>query len=136
MGRTYMAPGLMWGWRTLSPTAPFNDGSPKTGPARARKVLVLMSDGGNTVSANAPFHSDRNIADADATTEAVCTNIKNDGVEIYTVAFEVTNNSSLDLLRRCASSPNTHFFNAVDSNQLLAAFQRIGAALASVRLTR
>lgn len=45
-GGTNQAEGLAWGWRVLSPTAPFTEGAPY-GPD-VRKVIVLMSDGENT----------------------------------------------------------------------------------------
>lgn len=51
-GGTNQAEGLAWGWRVLSPTAPFTEGAPY-GP-EVRKVLVLMSDGQNTNVGNDP----------------------------------------------------------------------------------
>jgi hypothetical protein len=45
-GGTNQAEGLAWGWRALSPNAPFTEGAPY-GPD-VRKVIVLMSDGENT----------------------------------------------------------------------------------------
>jgi Flp pilus assembly protein TadG len=45
-GGTNQAEGLAWGWRVLSPTAPFTEGA-AYGPG-VRKVIVLMSDGENT----------------------------------------------------------------------------------------
>jgi Flp pilus assembly protein TadG len=45
-GGTNQAEGLAWGWRVLSPGAPFTEGAPY-GPD-VRKVIVLMSDGENT----------------------------------------------------------------------------------------
>ena len=45
-GGTNQAEGLAWGWRVLSPTAPFTEGA-AYGPD-VRKVIVLMSDGQNT----------------------------------------------------------------------------------------
>lgn len=45
-GGTNQAEGLAWGWRVLSPAAPFTEGAPY-GP-NVRKVIVLMSDGENT----------------------------------------------------------------------------------------
>jgi Flp pilus assembly protein TadG len=45
-GGTNQAEGLAWGWRVLSPTAPFTEGA-AYGP-NVRKVIVLMSDGENT----------------------------------------------------------------------------------------
>ena len=37
----------MWGWRVLSPTAPFTEGRAYTANDN-KKILVLMTDGENT----------------------------------------------------------------------------------------
>jgi Flp pilus assembly protein TadG len=48
-GGTNQAEGLAWGWRVLSPTAPFTEGVAFNGSRNnVRKVIVLMSDGENT----------------------------------------------------------------------------------------
>ncbi|HVK80990.1 MAG TPA: pilus assembly protein, partial [Verrucomicrobiae bacterium] len=48
-GGTNQAEGLAWGWRVLSPTAPFTEGRPYDDPNDpVRKVLVMMTDGENT----------------------------------------------------------------------------------------
>jgi Flp pilus assembly protein TadG len=135
-GNTYMAPGIMWGWRTLSPTRPFEDAAPKTGTQRARKVLVLMSDGANTASASYPAHDGGDPAAANAKTAQVCAAAKSDGIEIFAIAFEVTDQTALDLLQGCATSPGTHYFNATDTSKLMAAFRKVGESLTSVRLSR
>lgn len=63
---------------------------------------------------------------------ALCTAIKNAGIEIYVVRFRSGNES---LMRNCASSPG-HFFNANNAQQLSAAFDAIGTGIGSLRLTR
>jgi len=48
-GGTNQAEGLAWGWRVLSPTAPFTEGATfNQARDNVRKVIVLMSDGENT----------------------------------------------------------------------------------------
>jgi hypothetical protein len=48
-GGTNQAAGLSWGWRVLSPTAPFTQGRPYNDPTNpVKKVLVMMTDGENT----------------------------------------------------------------------------------------
>ncbi|MET0181829.1 MAG: pilus assembly protein TadG-related protein [Caulobacterales bacterium] len=48
-GGTNQAEGLAWGWRVLSPTAPFTEGRPYNDPDDpVRKVIVMMTDGENT----------------------------------------------------------------------------------------
>lgn len=56
-GGTNQAEGLAWGWRVLSPGAPFTQGRPYGDDVR--KVIVLMSDGENTnVGSDPVFASD------------------------------------------------------------------------------
>jgi len=48
-GGTNQAEGLAWGWRVLSPAAPFTQGEAFNAERdNVRKVIVLMSDGENT----------------------------------------------------------------------------------------
>jgi Flp pilus assembly protein TadG len=61
LGPTLIAEGLAWGWRSISPGAPFTqvEGSGSIAPAvisnyndvRWRKVMVLMTDGDNDLNA-------------------------------------------------------------------------------------
>ncbi len=48
-GGTINAEGLMWGWRVLSPAAPFSEGAAY---GSVKKYLVLMSDGKNEFTEN------------------------------------------------------------------------------------
>ncbi|HEX8900481.1 VWA domain-containing protein [Vitreimonas sp.] len=60
-GGTNQAEGLAWGWRVLSPTAPFTEGRPYNDPNDpVRKVIVMMTDGENTSlnNNNDAFQSD------------------------------------------------------------------------------
>ena len=173
-GGTNQAEGLAWGWRVLSPTAPFTEGA-AYGPD-VRKVIVLMSDGENTnVGTDAVMATDysaynhmgfwRDYASGNALTQllfgilhgvlppgilrrdidssneyvdyvddrqsALCTAIKNAGIEIYVVRFR---NGNEDLMRNCASS-DEHFFNADNAAELSQAFDAIGTGIGSLRLT-
>jgi hypothetical protein len=51
-GNTNIHEGLMWGWRTISPSSVFADGASYTKEFN-NKVIVLMTDGMNTWNANA-----------------------------------------------------------------------------------
>jgi Flp pilus assembly protein TadG len=59
-GGTNQAEGLAWGWRVLSPSAPFTEGVAfNQARDNVRKVIVLMSDGENTnVGDDAVMESD------------------------------------------------------------------------------
>jgi Putative Flp pilus-assembly TadE/G-like len=133
-GETYIAPGLLWGWRLLSADtlAPFHDGGPA---ASTRKRLILMTDGANTFSASYPLHDNTDVAVANAKTLEVCNNIKAAGIEIYAIAFEVTDASAQTLLAQCASGP-PFYYNAVTVADLQGAFHKIGRELMAMRLTK
>lgn len=63
----------------------------------------------------------------------LCTQVKNQGVVIYTVAFEAPTMGET-LLRNCASSPN-HAFD-VDGLEIASAFSSIATSIRKLRLTQ
>lgn len=137
-GDTYLPAGLMWGWRVLSPDAPYTQGAKynaKVEGKRVRKILVLMTDGENSVSATPPHHWGSDVAEANDRTRMACTNIKAAGVEVFTVAFEVTDATVKTVLQNCASS-SSNYFDATNSEALKMSFQAIADAFAPLRLTR
>ncbi len=181
-GGTNQAEGLAWGWRVLSPGAPFTQGRPYDDPNNpVRKVIVLMSDGQNTnVGSDTVMSSDYSsynhlglwtqYADGSLLSglygliggilhgllpeqfrrpitssadfvdyindreRAVCTNIKHQGVEIYTVIFRETDGDTRDLMRSCATD-NDHYFTANNQQELAQAFHAIGSGIGQLRLT-
>lgn len=88
------------------------------------KYIVLMTDGDNN-----------NTAD-DTSTKATCTAAKDDGMEVYTVAFMAPTRGQ-NLLKECASS-TSHYFQAENMAALVAAFKVIGERTSAVvsRLTK
>jgi Flp pilus assembly protein TadG len=110
---TYIAPGVLWGWRLLSPdpNGPFADGGPKVS---TNKRLIIMTDGANTHSASYPHHYNTDVAAADAKLLEVCNNAKADGVQIYAIAFDVDDPTIINTLTQCASGP-PYFYKAQTS---------------------
>ncbi len=88
------------------------------------KYLVFMTDG------------DNNSTSDDTSTKATCTAAKEDGMEIYTVAFMAPSRGQ-NLLKECASSAS-HYFEAKNMAALVAAFKVIGERTSAVvsRLTK
>lgn len=132
-GETYIAPGLLWAWRVLSPNAPFADGQPY-GKGVA-KTIVLMTDGANTHSPNYPYHEYSDVALANDLTAKTCANAKTTGIRIMTIAFEVTDAAIKKILADCASSPSD-YYDANDIASMTAAFKSIGVKLTGIRLTK
>lgn len=127
-GETFLHPGLLWGWRVLSPSAPFADGAPYG--SSTRKIMILMTDGANTKSPNYPEHESTNVLTANNLTAQVCANIKAEGIRIYTIAFEIDDVSAQQLLLTC-SSGIPYYYNANTVSELKTAFQEIGNSIAS-----
>jgi Flp pilus assembly protein TadG len=136
-GETYIPSGVLWGWNMLDSQQPLD--SAKTAAQMANlkgvKSMVLMTDGDNTLSATYPTHNGSDAAAADAKTAQLCTNMKADGISIFTVGFKVHKPSSLAMLAACASKPS-QALTADDDAALMAAFEEIGASLAQIRVAK
>ncbi|MEM6537743.1 MAG: pilus assembly protein TadG-related protein [Pseudomonadota bacterium] len=134
---TYIPAGLAWGRRVLSSQAPFTEGVTyaKARADRSLKVLIIMTDGENTKSANYPRHEASSKAIANTKTRSLCESIKDDGIVIYSIAFEVTDLSTKSILQDCASS-SKNYFDATDATKLIAVFDEIGNSLQDLALTR
>lgn len=95
----------------------------KNGQTKPAKYIILMTDGAN------------NISGADAKTKTACTSAKTAGIEVYTVAF-MAPTAGKSLLSQCATDAS-HYFDADNAAQLVAAFKAIGekASQVGTRLT-
>lgn len=144
---TYIPAGLIWGVNVLSPTAPFSEGRAyDTANRRPRKVMVLMTDGANTLqyrasdgrhvafSGNANSQANQ-LAQTYSDMNAICSYAKSQQIEIYTIAFDITDTAARTAMRSCASS-SAHAFDATDRTSLQEAFKNIAQSLQNVRLTR
>lgn len=152
-GHTHIPIGLGWGWRLLSPGAPYSRGVDYTN-ALTDKALILMSDGMNTIPTNnSPagsaytaygylFQARLGSSDAgDAVdamndqTEAQCDAIKAKGIELYTILLMEDDDTVHDLLEDCATEPGM-FFDTPSAAELRTVFRAIGAELSNLRVSR
>jgi len=141
-GDTFIAPGLLWGWRVLSPNAPYADGAPYN-DGTTTKSIVLLTDGNNTYGPSYPRHDDGSaagIANANRITAATCELIKKKGIHIYTIGFDVTDPTVKSLLQNCANT-YVDYYDAPKVADMQAALAAIGTKLTSsqptpVRLVR
>lgn len=152
-GDTNIPMGLVWGWHAISPNAPFGDGVAYNTP-KTTKIIVMMTDGQNENTPNsdsdASFYSgsgyiwqnrlgissgtqaQRQTA-LDNRETAVCTNMKAQGIVIYTIRIDVTDNNYA-VIQACASTPQ-QFYNVVDVTQLYSTFQTIAASIEKLRIS-
>ncbi len=158
VGDTNIPMGLVWGWHTLSPNAPFADGSAYS-TQHLKKIVILMTDGENTMTnpgssnANGSYYSGvgyiwQNImqgltsssgssarqAAMDARLALLCTNMKAQNIVIYTVRVEVAAGAST-VLKDCASGADK-FYDVQDVSQLSAAFDSIAGSIDNLRISK
>lgn len=145
--------GIAWGWYTLSPRFGLWSAS-ETGAgyddSLTTKVAVVMTDGQFNVaycngvpSANYSneLKSNRIFCDAtngspEAQALALCTAMKAEGIEIYTVGFDLASFPDASALLSACASGSDHAYLAESSADLLATFSAIGESLVQVRLAR
>ncbi|MEX2650538.1 MAG: pilus assembly protein [Alphaproteobacteria bacterium] len=150
VGNTHVNIGAVWGWRLLSPAEPYTEGV-AYGDTEFGKVAIIMTDGENVISTTSGTYSSfGTVAEATAkldgcTTKAckeaelnermleVCTKMKDLGIVVYTVGFDLAGSTALPLLEACATTP-AHFFNSPSNADLVAAFTAIGNALVNLRI--
>ena len=93
-----------------------------------------MTDGANTKSKSGNGHGGNNVGNANRTTKNMCTNVKESEIDVYTIAYDITDNATKNLMRNCATE-NNMYFDASNAAELNAAFEEIGRNLIRVRLT-
>lgn len=138
-GETYIPAGLVWGWRVLSNREPYAESAndPNTASGDVRKFLVLMSDGKNTKSPvySDGSHTDSSEATANQLTAELCNNIKADGIEIFTIAFDIADMTIKNLLQDCASAGGG-YYDVSNAGALADAFSDIGSGMVVSHLRR
>lgn len=138
-GNTLSNLGMVWGYRVLSPEAPFREGS-AWDDVKTKKVALLMTDGdnniGDTYSAYGPWSTLRlTDRDLDNKLAATCENMKADGITIYTITFTSgINAATKNYFRNCASD-SSKYYDAPSQANLLDAFERISRELSNIHLT-
>lgn len=119
---THIALGAEFGYQLLSPNAPFTEGA-DYGDKGVQKVMVLLTDGRQTEPAYGS--SGRTVSNGEENLSAICENAKDSGIMMITVAFDLRDQDTRDLLRGCATDASKHFFIAEDSTELASAFEDI-----------
>jgi Flp pilus assembly protein TadG len=158
-GGTNIHAGTEWGFRVLSPTEPFTEGSPYS--ALTSKVMIIMTDGENTAYQdgnmnNTTFYSSYGFpwngrmgtatsTDAQLQTEmnartlATCANAKAAGITVYTVGLAVDQSSdpatNTKMLQDCSSGSGYYFFPA-SSSDLTSVFTNIAKQLSALRIAQ
>lgn len=131
-GQTAGHIGTAWGWYMLSPEWKSfwpTDSRPKDyKPAKVVKAVLLMTDG--------EFNTEYVAANGSSAAQAraLCENMKDEDVIVYSVGF-MANNTAERLLKQCATSAG-HYFPASNGKALQEAFAAIGQNLTNLHLSQ
>lgn len=122
-GGTDSSNAVKTAYQKVNATSEVNAHIAKNGQKDPGKFIVFMTDG------------DNNYTSADTSTKKWCDSAKAVNVEIFTVAFMAPSRGQ-ELLKYCATD-TSHYYDANDAAQLIAAFKEIGekASMAATRLT-
>lgn len=136
-GNTLGNVGLVWGYRVISPEAPFTEGS-EWGDEEWRKALIIMTDGENVQ--NGTYSAYGVNPDAITTSvmntrmEEVCTALKDEGVIVYTIIFTsgIPQNTK-NMFERCATTPDKYHY-APEQEDLIEVFEKIARELSNLHI--
>ncbi len=152
-GMTNIHQGVMYGWRLLSPSEPFTEGRPYNTKDN-NKILIVMTDGANTYNYASNFNksgygaygyvakqhlgagvstNSQVVAKMNERTLEACTNVKAEGIRVYTIAFKVSSNTTKEMMKSCASDVSMYFDSGSNSD-LIATFEMIGQEITQLRL--
>lgn len=155
-GNTHVSEGAAWGWRLLSPqwrglwggTMQTNNLPLAYNTPLMVKAAIIMTDGENTITNNVDgaydYLSQNRLGTTNSSTavtklntklSTVCTAMKQQGILVYTILFDLNNASVGTLMKNCATSPD-YYFESPDEATLQKAFKTIGDSLANLRISR
>ena len=135
-GATAGALGTAWAWYLISPnwSAVWPSASRPVAynTSGYMKIAILMTDG----EYNTRLGASASSSTVSSKAKTLCTNMKAQGVTVYTIGFDLGGNSTaINVLQNCASSPDK-FYNASDGIELRQAFRDIALRLAQLRLSQ
>lgn len=150
-GSTAGALGTAWSWYMLSPrwngvwtgaSSPGNYSDltniQANGKPVLRKVAILMTDGVYNTFRGWKDQNQQMVSNA---AKQMCTNMKAEGIEIFTVGLALNELSSAersiaeDTLQSCGTDLS-HFYSTINVQELQVAFQDIAYQLSGIALTR
>lgn len=147
--------GIGWGWYMVSPS--FNSLWPSNGAAAYNtadtlKAVIIMTDGefntpycSGVISRQAGAGSGSNTGKIDCDADngnpfdqgrAMCAAMKNRGILVYTVGFQITaGGDAANMLQACASTPS-NFYLPASGGDLSEAFAAIGRDITQLRISK
>lgn len=151
---TNVSEGLAWSYRVLSPGEPYTAGAPFKSESNS-KYVVVFTDGENQVfgASGEPYNKsdygsygfldDNRLGETDRAkaltkvntmTLDMCTSLKAQDVEVFTVLLGADTPANRELYTKCATTPD-HYYPTSDVDELDAVFKRIASRIAKLYIT-
>jgi Flp pilus assembly protein TadG len=126
---THVPLGVEFGYHVLSPNAPYAQGVSYSDKSTS-KFMVVLTDGAQTEPAWGPsgIHT---VAQGDTNLEKICGNVKDSGITVITLAYDLDDSSQRQRLRDCATDPDKNFFVVNSGADLANAFSAITSAISA-----
>ena len=131
-----LSPNWSGVWGLDKPAGTKEDTETTDGTQKLRKVAVLMTDGEFNTHRT---WKNRDRQDMANRTKELCTEMKESGIEIYTVGLALDDlpqpdrGIAIDMLQSCGTTLE-HFYNTLDVDELKGAFASIGNQLSTISL--
>lgn len=139
--------GTAWSYYFLSPkwnaVLPAASQASAYKTAKLKKIAILMTDGeynqeyDNKGVDVGDKHGGTSANDATSAAQAValCADMKKNGIEVFTVGFDLPNAAAIDTVNRCASDA-TKAYTVATGEQLRAAFRDIAIRTTELHLAK
>jgi hypothetical protein len=147
-GNTAGHVGTAWTYYMLSPkwasVLPSGSKPVAYGTAKTKKIAILMTDGeynqehdsNGVATGERGAGSSVNGTDSPSQAKSVCSAMKNSGIEVYTVGFDLGGNqTAISTLKSCAMD-DAHFYNSTTGDALKQAFRDIALKISSLYLAQ
>ncbi|MCB1377040.1 MAG: VWA domain-containing protein [Alphaproteobacteria bacterium] len=125
LGNTNIPLGAEFGWNLLDPQAPFSEGAPYS-DSKTRKFLIMLTDGVQT-SKYWGDTSDRSVENGKQTLLKLCTSMRDKGVTVFTIAYDIKDPEVTDLLSQCA--PGRYFEPDAGVGTITSVFNEIASQI-------
>lgn len=166
-GNTNSANGAVWGWRVLSSKSPFTEGVSETNLDWQKAVVIMTDGqntigtlnthwrsmpsaygfaieermGKNVTKGDRGFPNTYNNDDMrdqlDEKLLRVCRRMKEEGILVYTIIFDLNDAATEAVFKSCATSPTEpYYFVAPSGEDLERAFGNIAQDLVSLHVSR
>lgn len=137
--------GIMWGYRVISPEAPFTQAADWT-DKNWRKAVIMMTDGMNTKDGTyaGDWFGSKNqlgVSDYNERFSEVCQKLKDQGVTVYTIIlgtdgqYSEPDQATKDIYKACASD-STKYFDSESNQALIDAFTNMANQLANLHISK